>query len=611
MVNLITQVPIPNAPMVMQKTGVPVKAWFDFFTAVWLRTGGPTADASVLLDSLGSTRGGMLARFATTWAEFEATIPNTVPVMNPSADVQLLTASQFFNLASGIASILDYGAVAGDPTKFAVNQAAIQAALATGRPTFAPDGQTFYTQAATIPANAHSLFGRATFVAAGPIGVSALLSGTALTNFAVSDLTIQIDAVAYPNLDGIDLSNCVDPTVENVKTNGFNGILTVACTRPQIRFCQITDYNNIGIVDRGSTDVEINTNRVTTSNLATSFYGIQASASDGVDISNNWVSNSFSFGIVVSGDDAGVHAPVKRITINGNRTLNTGLEGINLANVTGFAVTGNDCIWTNGSSRDFGISCFGDPNIAPVGTSQIGTISGNTVYQSGKAGIVLANNCQGVTVSGNTIYGANTLNGATVYHISGILFYGKGSLNNKAVGNNIIDPLARLTWGTNEFDDGVGAGAGPDFNSFTENSGAGSSGNANIVGANSSAGNKTPFYLNSQTGVGGAGATQFFVVGGSATELNVYGVAPATGTFRNLWLNLNTAPGGVQTDTFTLRVNGADTAITCVVTGAAVSGSDITHAVPVTKGQTWSIKIVGSAAAAATIVNGGIELDTY
>lgn len=100
MANLITQVPIPNTPMVDQRTGVPVKAWFDFFTTIWLRTGGNTADASILLDNLGSVRGGMLARFATAWAEFEATVANTIPVMNPGGgtDVQLKTISQLLNL---------------------------------------------------------------------------------------------------------------------------------------------------------------------------------------------------------------------------------------------------------------------------------------------------------------------------------------------------------------------------------------------------------------------------------------------------------------------------------------------------------------------------------
>lgn len=94
MADLITQVPIPNTPMVVPGTGVPVKAWFDFFTTLWLRTGGISNNTSVQLDLIGAIRGGMLARFASEWREFEATVANTIPVMSPLADVRLLTIAQ-------------------------------------------------------------------------------------------------------------------------------------------------------------------------------------------------------------------------------------------------------------------------------------------------------------------------------------------------------------------------------------------------------------------------------------------------------------------------------------------------------------------------------------
>lgn len=99
MADLITQVPVPNAPLI-KPDRTPEKAWFDFFTTLWLRTGGSNSDASILLDGLGTTRGGMIARFATAWAEFEATVANTVPVLNPGGgtDVQLFTISQLLDL---------------------------------------------------------------------------------------------------------------------------------------------------------------------------------------------------------------------------------------------------------------------------------------------------------------------------------------------------------------------------------------------------------------------------------------------------------------------------------------------------------------------------------
>lgn len=607
-----------------------------------------------------------------------------VPIVQSGQTVRTTTSDIFNtpeNFSAGPVSILTYGAIAGSSGAYVTNQTAIHAALATGRPVFFPDGQTFYTQAITIPTNSHSVFGRATVIAAGTISAAALFTGTSLSNFGIRDLTIQINATTYTTLDSIDLTTCTDPTVENIVCNGYNGILTTSCTRPRIRNCEVTNFNNIGIVDRGSTDVDIKDNRVTTTNTTTSNYGIQASATDGGAVTNNWVSNPFKFGIVVSGLDSGAFTSAKNVTVANNRITNSGLEAISIANATNFTVSSNVCRWTNGSSRDFGLSCFGDPNTSPVGVSQRGTVIGNSIDGCGKSGIALANNCQYIDVIGNNIYDANKLNGATVYHLSGVLVYGRGNNHNKISGNNIIDPSAHLQWATNEYDDGVGAGTGPDFNSFSNNTGVGTSGQSNWIGTNSSVGSpefylkgsgsttgvsavtvfrpaltildanlalqddvdptkqgrlqlssvtagqtrtvtwpdedgpmqvkaKTPIYINSQSGVGGPGATAFFVVGANATELNIYGTAPETGTFKNLFLKLNTAPGVGQTDTFTLRVNGSDTAVTFVVSGAAVSGSDTTHSVAVTQGDTYSIKIVGSAGAAATIANGGISLYT-
>ena len=102
MANLITQVPIPNTPMV-GPNGVPVKAWFDFFATLWLRTGGNNNNVSFQLDQIGAIRGGMLARFASEWLEFEATVANTVPMLTPggATDVQLKTVAQLLSLVTG------------------------------------------------------------------------------------------------------------------------------------------------------------------------------------------------------------------------------------------------------------------------------------------------------------------------------------------------------------------------------------------------------------------------------------------------------------------------------------------------------------------------------
>lgn len=104
------------------------------------------------------------------------------------------------------------------------------------------------------------------------------------------------------------------------------------------------------------------------------------------------------------------------------------------------------------------------------------------------------------------------------------------------------------------------------------------------------------------------GTTAFMVNKGSTTEAVVSTTIPVTGTFRNMYINVSTAPVGVQTVIATLRVNGSDTAVTCTITGAATSCSDTSNSAAVTAGQLWSIKVVYSATAASSVPKGGVQL---
>lgn len=410
-------------------------------------------------------------------------------------------------LASGDSvNILDFGAVASSSGASTTNKTAIEAALATGKPVYMPAGQTFYTRDITVPTNAHSIYGAATFIAAGSISGIGLFNVGASVDLVISDITIQINMTTYATLEGIEVTGATNFVANNVTTNGFNGIRCISCTGSKFLNCTVTDFNNVGLSAYKGTDAIINNNAVTTSNTTTSFYGIQTSECIGVGIHNNDVSGPALFGIIVSGKDGALNILTTQITISGNRILNTGAEAINITNGEHFAITGNVCKWTNGSSTDFGISVFGDPNTSS--TVRYGTIVGNTVYQSGKAGISLDNNVQYVTISGNTVYGANTLNGATPYHIEGILVYGRGANHNTVVGNNIIDPLGHLTWATNEYDDGIGVGA-PDYNSFLCNTGVGTSGSANVIGTHSSVGDNVFYLAGASTTTGVAPITVF------------------------------------------------------------------------------------------------------
>jgi len=70
---------------------------------------------------------------------------------------------------------------------------------------------------------------------------------------------------------------------------------------------------------------------------------------------------------------------------------------------------------------------------------------------------------------------------------------------------------------------------------------------------------------------------------------------------------LSAAPSSAQTVVLTVQKNGGDTALTCTITGAAQSGSDLTHSVSFAAGDTINLKSSSSATAATTVVHIGLQ----
>jgi hypothetical protein len=84
----------------------------------------------------------------------------------------------------------------------------------------------------------------------------------------------------------------------------------------------------------------------------------------------------------------------------------------------------------------------------------------------------------------------------------------------------------------------------------------------------------------------------------STNEADVEQEMPAAGTFEGFRARLSTAPG-LGEWTFTVRKNGADTGITCTISGAATScaaGSSGSFV----EGDTMSVKAVPTAGAASS-----------
>jgi hypothetical protein len=93
------------------------------------------------------------------------------------------------------------------------------------------------------------------------------------------------------------------------------------------------------------------------------------------------------------------------------------------------------------------------------------------------------------------------------------------------------------------------------------------------------------------------GATRYSqlstVNGGTGqVEALTYQVIPVSGTLRNLYVVLTGSPGGgARTYRFTVRVNGASSALTCDIVGAETSGSDEVHDVAVSPGDIVDLMI--------------------
>jgi hypothetical protein len=90
------------------------------------------------------------------------------------------------------------------------------------------------------------------------------------------------------------------------------------------------------------------------------------------------------------------------------------------------------------------------------------------------------------------------------------------------------------------------------------------------------------------------GLNQFmgmFSSGSSATEGHVQQPMPVAGTLNNFYVRIDSALAATNSETYTVRKNAVDTALTCTITsvGGAVTCSDTTHSVSFAAGDLISI----------------------
>lgn len=111
----------------------------------------------------------------------------------------------------------------------------------------------------------------------------------------------------------------------------------------------------------------------------------------------------------------------------------------------------------------------------------------------------------------------------------------------------------------------------------------------------------------SDNGITATAGTYYAPIGGgglpSTTEANVAVGSPSTLAVTNLQVALSAAPGAGQTLAVTLRDGGADKAVTCTISNAATSCSDLTHTFNVVQGDLidWKIVTTGTYVGTPTI----------
>jgi hypothetical protein len=115
----------------------------------------------------------------------------------------------------------------------------------------------------------------------------------------------------------------------------------------------------------------------------------------------------------------------------------------------------------------------------------------------------------------------------------------------------------------------------------------------------------------SSAGAVAQNATVYAISAAHAIEGAAQAVCPKAGTFRNLHLITGQVGGSSQSVTATLRTNGSDSPLTCAIATGATTCSDTTHAATCRAGQSYSLKVVTSAATGpVSFVSGGVEFDS-
>jgi hypothetical protein len=120
---------------------------------------------------------------------------------------------------------------------------------------------------------------------------------------------------------------------------------------------------------------------------------------------------------------------------------------------------------------------------------------------------------------------------------------------------------------------------------------------------------------NSNNATVATNTTLYYPVIGTIATQSTTDVAAGTrslvakaGTVKNLYVVIGAAPGGTKTNSYTIMKNGVAAAVTCSITGAAVTCNDTANSFSVVAGDELGIKIVTPAGGTIAKMSWGLEI---
>ena len=122
-----------------------------------------------------------------------------------------------------------------------------------------------------------------------------------------------------------------------------------------------------------------------------------------------------------------------------------------------------------------------------------------------------------------------------------------------------------------------------------------------------------PFFGSSYNSMNTSGTTWVGIGDGARSEAVQQVPSPVSGTIRGLQVRLSgnagVAGGNVQQYTFVLRINGANTAVTCFIQEASNVCSDLTNTVAISEGDAFALQSTGSGNPTARSVTWSFVID--